>query len=145
MALWKRILLTGSSVGVGAIVALALIELVSTWLATYMMSGNAARAKATAAHLADHTKFKSHNRFINRDKSRQELGLEIEDLESDWPTQDAVLSAFHAASHTFTASPTIKIIENHLGKAFIKSQAVQQVIVPPGPVFPQPPQLRRGV
>jgi hypothetical protein len=118
-------------------------ELVSTWLATYMMPGNAERAKATAAHLADHTKFKSHNRFIDREKSRRELGLEIDDLESDQRLQDSVLSVFHAASHTFSATPVVKIIENHLGKAFVKSQAVQQILMPGGPAFPQPPQLPR--
>lgn len=117
-------------------------DLVSTWLATYMMAGNEARAKQTAAHLADHTKFKSHNRFISREKSRQELGLEIDDLESDQRTQDLVLSVFHAASHTFTASPAVKVIENHLGKAFIKAQAVQQLMAP-GFAFPQPPQMPR--
>jgi hypothetical protein len=114
-------------------------ELVFAWLAKYMMPGEQEKAKGIAAYLADHAKFKSHSRFINRDKAR-DLGLTIEDLESDQHLQDAVLSIFHAVSHTFNATPTVKIIENHLGKAFIKVQSVQQITMAPAPVFPQPPQ-----
>lgn len=113
-------------------------ELVSKWLEKYMLSGNQKSAEVIAAHLADHKKFKSHSRFIDREQARG-LGLVIEDLEGDQRTQDAVLSVFHAASHTFAGSPTVKIIENHLGKAFIKSLSIQQQISI-GPVFPQPPQ-----
>lgn len=113
-------------------------ELVSTWLADYMMPEDRAKAKEIAAYLANHENFKSHMRFIDRESARKR-GLKIEELESDQGLQDAVLSVFHAASHTFNASPAVKIIENHLGKAFIKSQAVQQVVMAPGPVFPQPP------
>ncbi len=117
------------------------VELVSDWLANYMMPGMHDKARGIAAELANHTKFKSHNRFINRDHARQ-LGLEIEDLESDQRTQDAVLSVFHAASHTFGATPAVKIIENHMGKAFIKSAAMQQITLA-SPLFPQPPQMPR--
>lgn len=116
-------------------------ELVSTWLREYMLASLADRsdrAKGIARQLADHKTFKSHNRFINRDQARV-LGLQIEDLEADQQLQDAVLSVFHAAAHTFSG-PAVKIIENHVGKAFIKT--VQQQIAM-GPVFPQPPQLPR--
>ena len=41
-------------------------------------------------------------------------------LESDQTFQDMSLSVFHAATHTFSATPAAKIVENHLGKAFIK-------------------------
>ena len=115
-------------------------ELVTNWLSTYMMPGEAGKAKTIAAYLADHKNFKSHNRFINRGKSR-ELGLIIEDLESNQQVQDAVLSVFHAATHTFTGSPAVKIIENHLGKAYIKASSMQQVMMAPAPMFPQPPHL----
>lgn len=46
--------------------------------------------------------------------------LIIEDLESDQTFQDLVLSVFHATTHTFSGTPTVKIIENQLGKAFVK-------------------------
>ena len=41
-------------------------------------------------------------------------------LEDDQETQDLCLSIFHATAHTFTQTPGVKIIENHLGKAFMK-------------------------
>ena len=115
-------------------------ELVSTWLSSYMMPGNRDKAKEIARYLADHKNFKSHSRFISREQAR-ERGLQVEDLETDQQTQDAVLSVFHAASHTFSATPAVKIIENHLGKAFIKSVSVQQQVALAGPAFPQPPRI----
>lgn len=115
-------------------------DLVFAWLGQYMMRGEREKAKKTAADLANHANFKSHSRFINRDKAR-DLGLKIEDLETDQTLQDAVLSVFHAASHTFSASPVVKIVENHLGNAFIKAQSVQQVMFGPAAPFPQPPQM----
>jgi Serine dehydrogenase proteinase len=115
-------------------------ELVTDWLAKYMMPGEPEKAKGIAAFLANHKNFKSHNRFINRSKAR-DLGLVVEDLEADQKLQDAVLSVFHAASHTFNASPIVKIIENHLGKAFIKAQSQMQIMMSPGQAFPQPPPL----
>lgn len=115
-------------------------ELVSAWLAKYMMPEEPDKARKIAAYLADHNNFKSHSRFIDREKAR-DLGLAIEDLESDQKLQDAVLSAFHAASHTLMGSQAVKIIENHLGKAFVKVQ--QQIAIGPVAVFPQPPQLPR--
>jgi hypothetical protein len=54
------------------------------------------------------------------------LGLRISDLESDQKLQDLVLSVFHATTFTFDSTPATKIIENHIGRAFIKqSQEIQ--------------------
>ena len=55
------------------------------------------------------------------------MGLTIEDLEKDQKFQDLVLSVFHAAMHTFGATAAAKIIENQLGRAFVKSQIVHQI------------------
>lgn len=115
-------------------------QLVFEWLARYMMPGEKEKAEKIAAHLANHENFMSHMRFIDRNKAR-ELGLRIEDLEADQSLQDLVLSVFHATSHTFGATPAVKIIENHLGKAFIKHQTTQQVMLAPQPAFPQPPEM----
>lgn len=116
-------------------------ELVYAWLAKYMLPGDLEKARGIATYLAKHENFKSHGRFINRDKAREQ-GLVIEDLESDQKLQDAVLSVFHAATHTLMGSPAVKIIENHLGKAFVKVQ--QQIAIGPvGAPFPQPPQQPR--
>jgi len=58
----------------------------------------------------------------------QELGLTVDELECIYPgdteksqdLQDAVLSVLHMLTHTFVMAPQAnKIIENHMGKAFI--------------------------
>ncbi len=107
-------------------------QLVSEWLESFMFSGEKdADKKSTqiAKYLSDHKKFKTHGRHIGRDKAK-EIGLIIEDLEQDQQLQDLVLSVFHATTHTFGGTGPIKIIENHLGRAFIKQQ--QMVLIPPG-------------
>jgi len=125
-------------------------SLVETWLTQYMFGGaQKAKAKAIAKKLASHATFMSHNRFIDRSEVKA-LGLNVIDLEADQALQDNVLSVFHAATHTFNMTPTVKIIENHLGKAFLKMG--QQVLTmgmglqpPMGPVtIPQPPQPPSG-
>jgi len=121
-------------------------ELVSEWLQKYMFKKRKDRMKVSkkiARFLSNHTEFKTHSRHLNRDKAK-EIGLEIEDLEKDQELQDLVLSLFHSVTHTFGGTPAIKIIENHLGKAYINQQ--QQIVlqsplgVPPNmPFFPLPP------
>ncbi|HEX3905737.1 MAG TPA: hypothetical protein VH853_23125, partial [Polyangia bacterium] len=69
----------------------------------------------------------------------------VEDLETDPKLQDAVLSVFHAASHSLSATPLLKVIENQNGKSYLKQQPQQQQIVmqlPKGLPFGLPPQLQ---
>ncbi|TMB15377.1 MAG: serine protease [Deltaproteobacteria bacterium] len=116
-------------------------DLVGDWLARYMLNGAPSAqqdAKRIAGHLADHSKFKSHSRFIDRAQAKA-LGLLIDDLEAQQPLQDAVLTVFHATTHTFNATPCVKIIENHLGKAFIKVAQQQVVMMQPAQPSPIPP------
>lgn len=111
-------------------------SLVAEWLRDYMFAGDDqadVKGKEIAGKLADHGEFKTHGRFISRDKAKT-LGLKISDLEADQTLQDLVLSAFHAATITFSATPTVKIVENHNGKAFIKSERL-----PPAPQPAQSP------
>lgn len=78
-----------------------------------------------ANYLTDHKRFKTHNRHINRDEAKS-IGLLIDDLETDQTFQDLILSVFHATTHTFTGAGTVKIIENHLGRAYLKQQQIVQ-------------------
>ena len=97
-------------------------SLVTDWLMTYMFKGDPANEqKATdiADWLSDHGQFKSHGRHIPRSEVERR-GLQIENLEQNQSTQDLLLSVFHATTHTFSGTAAVKIIENHLGKAFIK-------------------------
>ncbi len=77
------------------------------------------KAKRIAETLSDHSLFKSHSRHIDRAYA-ESIGLKVDRLEADDRLQDLVLSVFHATTHTFEGTPAVKIIENHLGKAFIK-------------------------
>lgn len=125
--------------------ALTLAEdLVSEWLAHWMFHGQEdaqGRAREIAAKLRDHGTFKSHGRHITRDRA-EALGLSIVPLEADQEFQDLALSVFHATTHTFSGTGCVKIIENHLGKAFVKLQQTVQlpVMLPQGqqPAAPIP-------
>lgn len=117
--------------------ALALAqELVAEWLSSWMLKGereSADKARVIAERLADHTAFKSHGRPIHRDVARK-MGLVVEDLEADQTLQDLVLTVFHACSHVFTATAAVKIVENHLGRAFVKQQVILPIGVQSAPV-----------
>ena len=69
--------------------------------------------------LADHTVSKSHGRHIPMQKCI-DIGLKIEKLEDDQTLQDLVLSVHHSCIHTLSNTPSIKIIENQDGIAFIQ-------------------------
>lgn len=110
-------------------------ELVKTWLESYMFknkSDASKRAKKIADWLANHRHFKSHGRHITRDVL-EEHGLVIIRLEDDERLQDAGLSVFHATTHSFSETPTLKIVENHTGRAFIKMAPMQPADVMPIP------------
>lgn len=137
----------GPSLLVQCMNALELAEdLVAEWLRTWMLahlgpSKAARKARAIARKLADHTNFKSHGRPIHREAAKN-LGLVIEDLERDQRFQDLALTVFHATTHTFSATAAVKIIENQLGRAFVKMQIPQaaQVQAPHPPIRqPAPP------
>jgi len=110
-------------------------ELVQGWLETYMFKAEpdrADKAKSVAEWLADHGNFKSHGRHISRN-DLETHGLKVKHLEEDQIEQDLFLSVLHATTHTFNGTQAVKIIENHLGKAFIKQAAPPMVIqVPAG-------------
>jgi len=116
--------------------------LVAEWLEQYMFKNQANRhkkAKAIAVWLSGHKNFKTHGRHLGRDDLRKGGFDTIIDLESDQDTQDLVLSVFHATTIAFDGTAAVKIIENHQGKAFIKTVAAPQMILPVGmmpPGFP---------
>jgi ATP-dependent protease ClpP protease subunit len=113
-------------------------QLVSDWLTGYMFNGkNKDTAEKIADYLSNHKNFQTHSRHIDRDLAKK-IGLIVDDLESDQDLQDRFLSAFHAMTHTLSATGAVKIIENHLGKAFVKTQqtVVFQGAPPPSPARP---------
>ena len=109
---------------------LALSEkLVHDWLGQYMFKNEKdgeKKANNIAKWLSNHTEFLMHAKHIPRDELRNN-GLRITNLEDDKEQQDFILSIFHATTHTFTLTGAVKIIENHLGHAFINQ--LQQVMI----------------
>jgi len=120
-------------------------DLVSGWLAKWMLKDRhdaPAAAETAAKKLNEHGAHRVHDRYLPRELLRG-YGLVIDDLEADQPLQDAVLTVFHAMSHTFSiAGAAQKIIENHLGKTFIKQAQVAQVQMPA--FIPPPPSAPPG-
>lgn len=107
-------------------------SIVSKWLAKYMFTGRSDRdeaAKAVADDLSDYSTHLSHARRISSGRLR-ELGLQIIDLEADQQLQDLVLSVHHAVNHTMNHTGVVKIVENNLGKTFIRRVGVVQIPVP---------------
>jgi hypothetical protein len=103
-------------------------NLVTAWLARWMLKNERdpnAKARQIATYFADYSIHRSHALGIDRETAR--AGLKIDNLEDDPSLQDAVLSVHHAAMHTF-AGPAGKLVENHLGRAFVK--IAQQVAIP---------------
>ncbi|MGB8507841.1 MAG: hypothetical protein WCD76_05515 [Pyrinomonadaceae bacterium] len=102
-------------------------QIVKEWLITGMFDGQV-DAKKKANHivkeLGSHALTKSHARHISSKKA-QELGLDVVPLENDQKLQDLVLTVHHACIQSLSGTPALKIIENHLGVAFIEN-AVQQ-------------------
>ena len=105
-------------------------ELVENWLSKYMLKKdkNKAKAKEIANWLSNNKLFKTHSRRISREQL-EEKGLKIQHLEYNQKEQDLFLSVFHATTHTFTGTPSAKIIENHNGQAFIKMLQPQPVLL----------------
>lgn len=121
--------------------ALKLAEnLAAEWLRTWMLSAvkgkkGAIKARSIAKALRDHKRFKSHARHISRDQARA-MGLVVTDLESDQTLQDLVLSVFHATTLAFdNPAGAVKIIENQMGKAFVK---IHRTVKVPFQMVPQP-------
>lgn len=125
------------------------LQLVRSWLAKYMFSGRPrkealVKARKIAAMLGNHNKHFAHSRHLSREICRTK-GMLITNLEADQTLQDLVLSVYHAASLTFTNTPATKIIENELGRAFVKISQVSlvpQMVQRPGQI---PVPMRRPV
>ncbi len=85
--------------------------------------------------LTDYRGNKSHNRHIHAEEC-EAMGLNIENLEEpgNETLQDLVLTVHHCYMHTLMNSAAYKIVENHMGTAFVKQ------IAPPQFVMPQMPQ-----
>lgn len=111
-----------------------------------VMFAHQLNAKEKADHvvkqLTDYRGNKSHHRHIHAEEC-EAMGLVIENLEEPGKEtlQDLVLTVHHCYMHTLMNSGVYKIVENHMGTAFMKQIAIQQFMIPQVPlVFRPPPQ-----
>ena len=93
--------------------------LVERWLGKYLLKNHPSSVDELAEALAGGRHWGSHSRHISR-QTLSEFGVKIFELESDPILEDLVLSVFHATTHTMAATQVTKIVENHLGRAYIK-------------------------
>jgi len=87
----------------------------------------AQKSKKIVRLLTDYRGNKGHDRHIHTEEC-ESIGLNIEIAEKDQTLQDLLLSVHHCYMHSLMNTPSYKIIENHLGAAFVKQQA--SVVVP---------------
>ena len=77
------------------------------------------KAKRIVRKLTDYTGNKTHERHVHIDECRS-IGLKVAALEDDAPLQDLALTVHHCFMHSLMNTASFKIIENHLGTAFVK-------------------------
>jgi ATP-dependent protease ClpP protease subunit len=98
--------------------------LAKEWLLSNMCENDLITTDKILDLFTSHKETKMHSRHICKDKCK-EAGLKIIDIEGDQTFQDLLLTVHHAFMHTFAATQTIKIIENHDGNAYIESIPAQ--------------------
>jgi hypothetical protein len=109
-------------------------SLVEEWLCAYTFKDLAepvrsTRARAVVDFFADSDRHKSHSRRIDRAEA-DSAGVVIDNLEDSQALQDAVLSVHHATLITLQSRPSVKIIENDLGRSFVVQQQIAQMQIP---------------
>lgn len=80
------------------------------------------RAAIIVRKLTDYRGNRTHTRHIHYDECAA-MGLKVSLIEDDQELQDLVLTVHHCFMHSLTNTPSFKMIENHLGKAFVKQVA----------------------
>ena len=118
-------------------------DLVETYLKDNMFAGhqNAQQRAANIVNwLTELSKDKGHDHHIYYDDCAKQ-GLNVRQLEDpkDRTLQDLVLTIHHCYMFTLSNTPCFKVIENHLGRRWLKVQVVQQQILVQQPMMMQPP------
>lgn len=76
-------------------------------------------AKKVVKTLADFRANRTHERHIHFDDCKK-MGLRVSLIEDDQKLQDLVLTVHHCFMHSLTNTNSYKMIENHMGAAFVK-------------------------
>jgi len=97
-------------------------EFATKQLETVMFEGDAdaeQKAKSIVEKLTDYTGNKTHERHIPFEECKA-MGLKAVKVEDDSKFQDLVLTVHHCCMDTLMNTNSFKLIENHLGVAFVK-------------------------
>jgi len=97
-------------------------KIVNEWLKKGMLADDAnkeATAETIVKGLSSSDTTFNHARHIHLEEL-EKLGLKIIHLEDDQKLQDLVLTVHHSYMHTFSMTPALKIVENHLGVATVR-------------------------
>lgn len=81
------------------------------------------KAKVIVKRLTDYKGNKGHDRHIHAEEC-ENMGLKIEWIEEDQSLQDLLLPVHHCFMHSLMNTQSFKMIENHLGAAFVKQASV---------------------
>lgn len=118
-------------------------DVVAGWLERYMLAHDDAgvpedKRKAVAEEIADYfgsaqsyDRFRTHGRPIRVEELERVRGLRMRRLEADDELQDAVLTIYHGLDVSFSASPAVKYVENHLGARKVSLE--HSVMIQAGP------------
>ena len=101
-------------------------QMVKEWLVTGMFLGEddaTTKADDVLTKLRDQALTLSHSRHISLEKA-EEASLKVVSLEDYDTLQDLVLTVHYSCIQTLSSTPAMKIIENHLGKAFISQMPI---------------------
>lgn len=104
-------------------------EFVSEQLESVMFAGQRdakRKAKAIVRRLTDYSGNKAHDRHLHIEECKR-MGLRIVEVEQDRDLQDLLLTVHHCYMHSLMNTPSFKMIENHLGVAFVKQQAAMRL------------------
>ena len=93
--------------------------LAKEWLLDNMCDGDKRHANRILKLFSSHKDSKTHARHIMVDACMK-AGLQVVELEKDQTFQDLVLTVHHAFMATFSRTGAVKIIENHMGAAFVE-------------------------
>lgn len=98
-------------------------KMAAEWLKANMLKGKPAVVAKVLKTFGDHSRNKSHARHISKTQCHT-AGLKVIDMEADNKLQDLILTTHHAFMHTFSNTNAIKIVENHLGVAYMENLPV---------------------
>jgi Serine dehydrogenase proteinase len=100
-------------------------KMAGAWLKINMLKGRPSLVAKVLKEFGDHSRNKSHARHISKTKCI-EAGLKIVEMESDDKLRDLILTTHHAFMHTFSSTNATKIVENHLGVAYMENLPIQK-------------------